>query len=216
MTNPAWKQEERKVGRALSGERNPLSGSNSRHTAGDVIQTPYYVDCKLSGDQNSTGERYHTLERATIEEVREGIEDEGKDQGFMTVRFKHCSDRYAILPWGVWEELASGELEDEIGMGNTMGHRAGGSKTTRIYRDKLKNLSHIHSGGTYLACYLWWAGETDRSTNCDAVIITWHSLLWLLGILWLCPNQCRWMAQHSADPGPECPECGSIMEVREG
>jgi len=42
-----WKALERKCAKALGGMRNPLSGTNSRHTAGDIIHPDYYVECKL-------------------------------------------------------------------------------------------------------------------------------------------------------------------------
>lgn len=42
-----WKGLERKAARLLKGQRNPLSGSNSRHTSGDVIHDDFYVECKL-------------------------------------------------------------------------------------------------------------------------------------------------------------------------
>lgn len=43
---PAWKQAERATARKLGGERTPLSGSNSRHTAADAIGTEEYVEHK--------------------------------------------------------------------------------------------------------------------------------------------------------------------------
>ncbi|MBI4332915.1 MAG: hypothetical protein HY673_16730 [Chloroflexi bacterium] len=42
----AWKAAERHVARALGGQRTPLSGNNSKHTAGDVIHPSLYVEVK--------------------------------------------------------------------------------------------------------------------------------------------------------------------------
>lgn len=214
MPEKAWKQEERKVARALGGERTPLSGSNSRHTSGDVIDTPYYVDCKLAGQTNSTGERIYTLPREAIEEAAFQAEAEGKELAALTVRFKHCSERYAFLPWAVWEELAEAAGLGGTGgltLGNTMGHRSGGEKSTRIYRKKLQHLSHVYQDeGEYKALYLWWS-DSDKGSTCDTVGITWESLLWLIGRLWVCPSCQSWQALNSVDPEPECPDCSSIM-----
>jgi len=46
MTDKNWKRMERRVAKKLGGKRNPLSGSMSRHTAGDVIHDRFYVECK--------------------------------------------------------------------------------------------------------------------------------------------------------------------------
>lgn len=175
MTEPAWKQEERKVGRALGGERTPLSGENSRHTSGDVIETPFYVDCKTTGEQNATGERYVTLEREWMGGIEAGLEEEGKRIGFLTVRFKHCSDRYAFLPWSVWEWLYR-NVELGHGRGSIMSHSCGGTRTCRIYRAMLQSLTHIgHPAGQYKATYIWF----NEAEN-PIVGVTWESLLWLL------------------------------------
>lgn len=46
----SWKAVERRICRALGGERTPLSGENSRHTSADCIQTPEYVEVKMQPD----------------------------------------------------------------------------------------------------------------------------------------------------------------------
>lgn len=46
MADKTWKKVERKVAKKLNGKRNPLSGSASRHTAGDVIHPLFYVEVK--------------------------------------------------------------------------------------------------------------------------------------------------------------------------
>lgn len=42
-----WQKLETKTAKLLKGERNPLSGENSKHTSGDVIHPSLYVECKL-------------------------------------------------------------------------------------------------------------------------------------------------------------------------
>jgi len=47
MNRGTWKAFELKIAKALGGQRNPLSGKNSKHTAGDVIHPELYVEVKL-------------------------------------------------------------------------------------------------------------------------------------------------------------------------
>ena len=42
-----WQKLETKTAKLLKGERNPLSGKDSKHTSGDVIHPSLYVECKL-------------------------------------------------------------------------------------------------------------------------------------------------------------------------
>jgi len=42
-----WKQRERDVAEFFHGTRNPLSGRNSKHTAGDVIHDRLFIEVKL-------------------------------------------------------------------------------------------------------------------------------------------------------------------------
>ena len=42
-----WKQRERDVAEFFHGQRNPLSGGNSKHTRADVIHDRLYIECKL-------------------------------------------------------------------------------------------------------------------------------------------------------------------------
>ena len=46
MSDKAWKAFERRVADFFNGQRNPLSGSNSRITAGDVIHERLFIECK--------------------------------------------------------------------------------------------------------------------------------------------------------------------------
>ena len=46
MSDKAWKAFERRVAEFFHGQRNPLSGSNSRITAGDVIHERLFIECK--------------------------------------------------------------------------------------------------------------------------------------------------------------------------
>ena len=45
--NKAWKQRERDVADFFHGERNPLSGQNSKQTAADVIHENLFIEVKL-------------------------------------------------------------------------------------------------------------------------------------------------------------------------
>jgi len=69
MPDASWKRDERQVASALGGERNPLSGSASRHTAGDVIHPTFYVECKR---------RKRWSVWALYEDVKRRAEREGK------------------------------------------------------------------------------------------------------------------------------------------
>ena len=64
-----WKKFERKVAKKLGGVRNPLSGSHSRHTSGDVIHDKFYVECKYR-------EKFSIV--SLYDEVREKARKEGK------------------------------------------------------------------------------------------------------------------------------------------
>ena len=46
MPDKSWKRAERVVAKTVGGQRNPLSGRNSRHTGGDVIHPKLYVEVK--------------------------------------------------------------------------------------------------------------------------------------------------------------------------
>jgi len=41
-----WKKLERRTAKRFGAKRNPLSGSRSRHTSGDVIHPQIYFECK--------------------------------------------------------------------------------------------------------------------------------------------------------------------------
>lgn len=47
MPDATWKQVERRICKKLGGTRTPLSGSNSRITAGDCIHEKYFVEIKM-------------------------------------------------------------------------------------------------------------------------------------------------------------------------
>ena len=42
-----WKKFESRVAAYFGGERNPLSGGNSKHTRADVIHNDLFIECKL-------------------------------------------------------------------------------------------------------------------------------------------------------------------------
>jgi len=47
MTDKAWKRRERDIAEFFHGERNPLSGSSSKHTRADVIHDNFFIEVKL-------------------------------------------------------------------------------------------------------------------------------------------------------------------------
>lgn len=47
MGDKAWKKRERNVAKYFNGERNALSGGNSKITRADVIHPRLFVECKL-------------------------------------------------------------------------------------------------------------------------------------------------------------------------
>ncbi|VVB85640.1 Uncharacterised protein [uncultured archaeon] len=62
-----WKALERKAAKKLGGVRNPLSGSNSMHTSGDVIHDCYYIECKLRQKWAITGLFKDVMDEAKAE-----------------------------------------------------------------------------------------------------------------------------------------------------
>ena len=46
MPDKTWKAVERRVAKMFGGQRNPLSGGNSRHTQGDVIHPMFFIEVK--------------------------------------------------------------------------------------------------------------------------------------------------------------------------
>ncbi len=69
MPNKAWKQRERDVADFFHGQRNPLSGRNSKHTAADVIHDRLFIECKLRGKHSAV---------SLWDEVKTLAEKEGK------------------------------------------------------------------------------------------------------------------------------------------
>lgn len=47
MGDKAWKKRERNVAKYFNGERNALSGGNSKITRADVIHPRLFIECKL-------------------------------------------------------------------------------------------------------------------------------------------------------------------------
>jgi len=46
MSDKTWKQFERRVADYFHGQRNPLSGGNSKLTRADVIHDQLFIECK--------------------------------------------------------------------------------------------------------------------------------------------------------------------------
>ena len=53
MPDKAWKQRERDAAEFFHGQRNTLSGRNSKHTAADVIHDRLFIECKLRGKHSA-------------------------------------------------------------------------------------------------------------------------------------------------------------------
>jgi len=47
MADKAWKRREREVASFFNGQRNSLSGGNSKVTRADVIHKSLFIECKL-------------------------------------------------------------------------------------------------------------------------------------------------------------------------
>lgn len=46
MSDKTWKQFERRISEYFHGQRNPLSGGNSKLTRADVIHPKLFIECK--------------------------------------------------------------------------------------------------------------------------------------------------------------------------
>lgn len=46
MSNPGWKQFERRVAKLFGTKRNPLSGGNGRHGRSDTLHPRLFLECK--------------------------------------------------------------------------------------------------------------------------------------------------------------------------
>jgi hypothetical protein len=46
MSDKSWKQFERRVADYFHGQRNPLSGGNSKQTRADIIHPKLFIECK--------------------------------------------------------------------------------------------------------------------------------------------------------------------------
>jgi hypothetical protein len=67
MPDKTWKRDERQVAAFFGGTRNPLSGSNSRHTGGDVIHPTLYIENKRRQKHSVVSLWNLTAERARQE-----------------------------------------------------------------------------------------------------------------------------------------------------
>jgi hypothetical protein len=66
--NAAWKKRERQVATYFGGERNALSGSNSKITSADVIHDKLYIEVKLRVKHSVVSLWDDTKVKATKEE----------------------------------------------------------------------------------------------------------------------------------------------------
>ena len=67
MTNKAWKQRERDVASFFKGQRNALSGGNSKVTRADVIHKKLFIECKLRAKHSVVSLWDDTAKLAKIE-----------------------------------------------------------------------------------------------------------------------------------------------------
>jgi len=86
MTKP-WKAHELRTARKLGAVRNPLSGSHSRHTRGDVIHPFLYVECKYR-------QRFALL--ALMRQVEAQARNEGKTP-VLVLQEKNAKHAYALM-----------------------------------------------------------------------------------------------------------------------
>lgn len=67
VSDKTWKKDERKVAAFFGGQRNPLSGANSRHTGGDVIHPSLYIENKRRQKHSVVSLWSLTAEKAKLE-----------------------------------------------------------------------------------------------------------------------------------------------------
>ena len=88
MPDKPWKRAERKGATAIGGQRNPLSGSSSRHTRGDVIHPVIYLEMKYR-------QTFAVVSQIRKEEVKAKKEGKVAVLGFQQRRLK---TRYYLIP----------------------------------------------------------------------------------------------------------------------
>jgi hypothetical protein len=96
-----WKSFERRVANALGGTRNPLSGTNSKHTAGDVIHNKYYVEVKLRSELCAFLKK-EFLE--TLEETEANAKQENKEW-LLVFKKKGSAKEYVLMDFKRFVEV---------------------------------------------------------------------------------------------------------------
>jgi len=102
-----WKKFERKVAKALGGQRTPLSGSLSRHTSGDVIHPIFYIECKYRADIRG----FNAL-RVFKEEVEPKAKAEGKIP-LLVVKEKGKKGELVVLRFEDFVKLVGGSRVED-------------------------------------------------------------------------------------------------------
>jgi hypothetical protein len=83
----AWKAHELRTARRLGGARNPLSGSHSRHSRGDIIHPSLYVECKYR-------------KRFALLTLMRAVEDKAKDEKkrpVLVLQERNARQAYALI-----------------------------------------------------------------------------------------------------------------------
>jgi len=88
MADKSWKRAERIVSKKVGGIRNPLSGSGSRHTSGDVIHEKFYIEVKQRR-RFSVLTTMHKVEKLAAKEKKVPI---------LVLHEKGMHNRYYIMP----------------------------------------------------------------------------------------------------------------------
>ncbi len=88
-----WKSFERRVAKQLNAIRTPLSGMNSKHTAGDIIDDTFYVEIKLRATLNDF------LKKEFLETITETEINAKQENKYWIIVFKEKNSKkeYAVL-----------------------------------------------------------------------------------------------------------------------
>jgi len=89
-----WKKLEQKVAKMRNTQRTPLSGSNSKHTKSDILDSEFFVECKLRKNP-SIWNLYEQVERNAKKEKKIPvvvIKKKGKHGELFVVNDKYLKD----------------------------------------------------------------------------------------------------------------------------
>lgn len=94
MSDKTWKATERRICKKLGGTRTPLSGSNSRITAGDCIHEKYFVEVKMRSRIPFYSEFNKTIRKGKQEKrvPMMVIHEKGKKSSIVMIRLEDFID----------------------------------------------------------------------------------------------------------------------------